>query len=77
MSDIENKARSIVCDHLSVEPYRVKDKTTFESLGADSLDLIELVMTFEERFEILIANDEAEAVLTFGDAVRLVESKTP
>lgn len=72
----EQRARRIVVEHLGVEPRHVTAEAGFmEDLGADSLDVIELVMAFEEAFGIEINDDEAEAVKTFGDALALVERK--
>jgi acyl carrier protein len=74
---IEDRVRRIVIEHLDIEPENVTLEAKFvEDLGADSLDRIELVMTVEAEFDIEIADDQADAVNTVGDAVRLVSDIT-
>lgn len=76
MSDTEARVKKIVVDHLGVEDKQVKRSSSFiGDLGADSLDTVELVMTFEEEFEIEIKDEEAEAINTFGDAVDFITKK--
>lgn len=71
---IEERLKTIIVEHLGVEPDKVKPEATIiDDLGADSLDMVELVMAFEEEFGIAINDDDAELVMTFGDAVKLVE----
>jgi len=71
---IEERLKTIIVKHLGVEPDKVKPEATIiDDLGADSLDMVELVMAFEEEFGIAINDDDAELVMTFGDAVKLVE----
>ena len=73
MSDIENRVKKIVVEHLGVESGKVVDSASFvDDLGADSLDTVELVMAFEEEFDIEIPDDAAETIQTFGDAVKSV-----
>jgi len=75
MSDIEERVKKIVVEHLSVEEDKVGENASFiDDLGADSLDTVELVMAFEEEFGIEIPDDAAEAIQTFGDAVKFIES---
>ncbi|MGN6488362.1 MAG: acyl carrier protein [Devosia sp.] len=70
MSDIADRVRKIVVDHLNVDAEKVVDKASFiDDLGADSLDQVELVMAFEEEFNVEIPDDAAESIQTFGDAV--------
>ena len=70
MSDIADRVRKIVVEHLNVDPEKVTDKASFiDDLGADSLDQVELVMAFEEEFSVEIPDDAAESIQTFGDAV--------
>ena len=62
---VEKKVRKIVCEQLGVSPEEVKLKASFiDDLGADSLDTVELVMAFEEEFEIEIPDEEAEGIAT-------------
>ena len=62
---VEKKVRKIVCEQLSVSPEEVKLGASFvDDLGADSLDTVELVMAFEEEFEIEIPDEEAEGIAT-------------
>jgi acyl carrier protein len=69
--DIEPKVREIICEQLSVEESEVTPEASFvESLNADSLDIVELVMAFEEAFNIEIPDEEAEKLRTVGDAIQ-------
>ena len=75
--DISNKVRKIVADHLGIEEAKVTEESSFiDDLGADSLDTVELVMAFEEEFGAEISDNEAEKILTVGDAVKFIESKS-
>ncbi|MDE0211516.1 MAG: acyl carrier protein [Boseongicola sp.] len=77
MSDIAERTRKIVVEHLGVEESKVSDSASFiDDLGADSLDTVELVMAFEEEFGIEIPDDAAEAIQTFGDAVKFIKDAT-
>lgn len=74
MSDVAERVKKIVVDHLNVDPEKVKEGSSFiEDLGADSLDTVELVMAFEEEFGIEIPDDAAESIVTVGDAVKFIE----
>ena len=74
--DISNKVRKIVADHLGIEETKVTEESSFiDDLGADSLDTVELVMAFEEEFGSEISDNEAEKILTVGDAVKFIEKK--
>ncbi len=74
MSDIEDRVRKIVVEHLGVEEEKVTENASFiDDLGADSLDTVELVMAFEEEFGIEIPDDAAETIQTFGDAVKFIK----
>ena len=71
-----SSARSLIADHLAVDVDAVRDEASFASdLGADSLDMIELAMRFEEALDISIADDESEACVTVGDALDLIRGK--
>ena len=75
--DISNKVRKIVADHLGIEEIKVTEESSFiDDLGADSLDTVELVMAFEEEFGSEISDNESEKILTVGDAVKFIESKS-
>ena len=77
MSEVEAKVKKIVVDHLGVDEQKVTDEASFiDDLGADSLDTVELVMAFEEEFGSEISDNEAEKILTVGDAIKFIESKT-
>ena len=70
--------RALVVDQLDVEPDDVRlESDLVADLGADSLDVVELVMAIEEAFDLSIPDRETEAVRTFGDAVELVRAKLP
>lgn len=76
MSDVLQRVKSIVVKNLDVSEDKVTEKASFiDDLGADSLDTVELVMAFEEEFEIEIPDDAAEHIQTVGDAVKFIEQK--
>ena len=75
--DISDKVKKMVADHLGVDETKVVDEANFiDDLGADSLDTVELVMAFEEEFGSEISDSEAEKILTVGDAIKFIESKS-
>ncbi|OIP55202.1 MAG: acyl carrier protein [Helicobacteraceae bacterium CG2_30_36_10] len=68
--------KEVVVEQLSVNAEEVKEDSKFvEDLGADSLDVVELVMALEEKFDIEIPDDEAEKIQTVRDVVNYIESK--
>jgi len=70
MSDTEEQVKKIVAEHLVIDESKVTSSSKFiEDLGADSLDTVELVMAFEEKFEIEIPDDAAETIVTVQNAV--------
>ena len=74
-NDVSEKVIKIITDKLHVNADQVKPEAKFvEDLGADSLDMVELVMEFEEQCGIEIPDEEAEKILTVGDAIKYVES---
>jgi acyl carrier protein len=76
MSDILERVRKIVIEHLDADPEKVTEKASFiDDLGADSLDNVELVMAFEEEFDIEIPDDAAEHIQTVGDAVKFIQER--
>ena len=67
--------KAVVVEQLSVNADEVKEESKFvEDLGADSLDVVELVMALEEKFDIEIPDADAEAIATLGDALRYIEN---
>ena len=75
--DIKSKIKKIVADHLGIEEEKVTEEASFiDDLGADSLDTVDLVMAFEEEFGSEISDSEAEKILTVGDAIKFIESKS-
>ena len=74
---IEEKVQKIVCEQLGVAAEEVKLEASFiDDLGADSLDTVELVMAFEEEFEIEIPDEEAENIQTVKNAVDYINSNS-
>jgi acyl carrier protein len=68
---VETKVKEIIVNELGVEPEKVTEDASFvEDLGADSLDTVELVMAFEEAFDVEIPDEDAEKLQTVGDAMR-------
>ncbi len=75
-AEVENKVKEIVAQQLSVPIEEVKMESKFtDDLGADSLDIVELVMALEEELEIDIPDEEAQKITTVGSAVEYVEKK--
>ena len=76
MSDVTEKVKKIIIDQLGVTAEEVKPAASFvEDLGADSLDLTELIMAMEEEFDIEIADDDAQKILKVQDAISYIENK--
>ena len=74
MSDTADRVKKIVVEHLGVEEDKVTPDASFiDDLGADSLDIVELVMAFEEEFGVEIPDDAAEKINTVGDANNDIE----
>lgn len=72
---IEERIRDLVVDQLGVNPEQVTADASFiDDLGADSLDTVELVMAFEEEFDIEIPDEDAEKMITVGDAIQYLKS---
>jgi acyl carrier protein len=73
-SSVEERVIDIVCENLGVNKEQVTRQTAFiEDIGADSLDIVELVMELEEEFEITIPDDQAEQIKTVGEAIDYIE----
>lgn len=76
MSSLEKDVLDIVTEQLGVDPSEVTlEKSFIEDLNADSLDITELVMTFEERFGFDITEEEAEQLKTVGDVVTFIKQR--
>ena len=75
MSDIELRVKDIVSKHLDVETDKIAANASFiDDLGADSLDQVELVMAFEEEFNVEIPDDAAEKIATVKDAIDFIDA---
>ncbi|SDU19303.1 acyl carrier protein [Verrucomicrobium sp. GAS474] len=73
---IEERVKEIIVEQLGVNPEQVTPAAKFiEDLGADSLDTVELVMAFEEEFNVEVPDEEAEKLQTVGDVIRYIEDK--
>lgn len=73
---IEQKVKEIIVEQLSVNPEQVTSEARFiEDLGADSLDVVEIVMAFEEEFGVEVPDEDAEKLLTVGEVVKYIEDK--
>ncbi len=76
MSNVEEKVKDIIEEELGVEREKLTDEASFiEDLGADSLDIVELVMEFEKEFDIDIPDEDAEKLRTVGDAMSYLNEK--
>jgi acyl carrier protein len=74
---VEQKVKQIIVEQLGVDESQVDSNASFvDDLGADSLDIVELVMAFEEAFELEIPDEDAEKIGTVKDAVDYIEAKT-
>lgn len=75
MASVFERVRAKVASQLNVEEEAIKPESTFiEDLGADSLDIVELVMAFEDEFKVEIPDDQSEKIVTVGDAVAFIET---
>lgn len=74
MSEIAQKVKKIIIEKLGVEESEVTPEASFTNdLGADSLDTVELIMEFEKEFNISIPDDQAESIMTVGQAISYLE----
>ena len=75
MSEVASKVTAIIVDKLGVEESQVIPEASFTNdLGADSLDVFQIIMALEEEFDIEIANEEAEKIVTVSDAVEQIKN---
>jgi acyl carrier protein len=73
---IEEKVKGIIVEQLGVEESEVVPEAKFvDDLGADSLDIVELVMALEEGYDIEISDEEAEKIVTVGDAIEFIKNQ--
>ena len=76
MSEVQDQVKKIVVDHLGIDEAKVTPESKFiDDLGADSLDTVELVMAFEEKFGIEIPDDSAETIQTVQNAIDYIVNK--
>jgi acyl carrier protein len=76
MDDIFEKVKGIIADKLGVEPTSITEDSSFiDDLGADSLDVVDIVMAFEDEFGIKVADEELEKFSTVKDVVEYIKSK--
>ncbi len=74
MSAIEQKVKEIITKQLGVKTEQIAKETSFiNDLGADSLDTVELIMEFEDAFDMNIPDEDAEKIRTVGDAIKYIE----
>ena len=72
---IEERVKRIVCNQMGTSPDKIANETSFvNDLGADSLDTVELVMEFEDEFDLNIPDEDAEKIQTVGDAIKYIET---
>ena len=76
MSEVAEKVKKIIAEHLGIDDMgKITNEARFiDDLGADSLDTVELVMAFEEAFDVEIPDEKAETILTVGDAISHLET---
>ena len=73
-ADVSERVKAIIVEQLGVPADEVSDGASFiEDLGADSLDIVELVMALEEEYDIEISDEDAEKILTVGDATKYIQ----
>lgn len=76
MSTVFERVSKVIVDRLGVDEGEVKLEASFrDDLGADSLDVVELVMELEDEFDMEISDEDAEKIATVGDAISYIESK--
>jgi len=76
MADLEARVKKVVAEQLNVDEKEVKLESVFiDDLGADSLDTVELVMAFEQEFDIEISDEDADKIKTVGDSLNYIKSR--
>jgi acyl carrier protein len=76
LADVETKVKSLIAEQLGVPEQEIKPTSRFvEDLGADSLDIVEMVMALEEQFQVEIPDEEAETIKTVQDSVNYIERR--
>jgi acyl carrier protein len=76
MSNVAERVQAIIVEQLGVDEKEVTESASFiDDLGADSLDTVELVMAFEEEFDLEIPDEDAEEITTVRDAITYIEEK--
>ncbi|MEA3506545.1 MAG: acyl carrier protein [Elusimicrobiota bacterium] len=77
MASIEERVKEVIVEQLDVDPGSVEKSSSFiNDLGADSLDTVELVMAFEEEFDLEIPDEEAEGIDTVGKAIEYIKENS-
>ena len=77
MAELEGKVIAIICEQLDVAEADVVPEASFaDDLGADSLDLVELIMAMEEQFDVSIPDEDAEKIVTVKDAIDYIQNAT-
>lgn len=75
MADTLERVKKIIVDRLGVDESEIKEEASFkDDLGADSLDVVELVMELEDEFDLEISDEDAEKIATVGDVIKYIES---
>jgi acyl carrier protein len=73
MDTILERVRSIIANHLNIDPQAITLETTFQELEADSLDVVEMVMSLEDEFDIEIPDDQAEKIVEVRQIVEFIQ----
>jgi acyl carrier protein len=77
VADVAERVKEIISEQMNVDKSQITPETTFvNDLGADSLDTVELVMQFEDEFNLSIPDEEAEKIQAVGDAIKYIEEHT-
>ncbi|GEN34141.1 MULTISPECIES: acyl carrier protein [Aneurinibacillus] len=75
MADTFDRVKKIIVDRLGVDESEIKEEASFkDDLGADSLDVVELVMELEDEFDLEISDEDAEKITTVGDVIKYIEA---
>jgi len=76
MADVAEKVKLIIAEQLKIKNEKITEEAKItDDLGADSLDMVELIVMLEEDFDIKIADEEAEKIVTVGDVIKCIEDK--